>query len=338
MTETIGKHDVNAWAWENFHGVNNVVIPSFSQDLTRLNENGIRHDIRRVVDLGFTGTLLVGELNITMDEYIQFTEIAADEAGGALNLIFHASFNTLEENIEAAHRAYLAGARIALLSYPSCFYPTSLQDIYDYTKAFCDATDLGVILFPMTHWGFERLHSASIPVDMLVELVDACPNVISVKAEGGFPSVAGFSHTWNRLAERVLVTMPIIQEAIALANLVPLRVIATSNTEYYGDTAPRMLELSRAGKTDEAMDLLWKIAPAWRANGTVAPLPHAHSVNRAAWKYQAWLAGFNGGPMRTPATRLHAGEMGAFRKALVASDLPVTEDGDEMYFIGRNPE
>lgn len=338
MTSSIDRADVRAWAWKHFHGVNNVVIPSFSQDLTQLNEKGIRHDIRRELELGFTGALMVSEVTISLDEYIRFIEIAEDEAKGRLNLIYHPAFNTLEENIEGARRAEAAGARIALLSYPQNFHPTSLQDIYDYSKAFCDATNLGVILFPMTHWGFERLHQASIPVDMLVDLADACPNVISVKAEGGFPSIAGFSHAWNRLAEKILVTMPIIQEAIALANLVPLRVIATSNTEYYSDTAPRMLELSREGKSDEALGLLWQIAPAWRANGTVAPLPHAHTVNRTAWKYQAWLAGFNGGPMRTPATRLHAGEMKGFRQALVASDLPVTEDPDELFFVGRNPK
>lgn len=338
MTSVTSKQDVRDWALEHFHGVNNVVIPSFSADLARLNERGIRHDIRRELELGFTGTLLVGEVNITVDEYIQFTEIAADEAAGRLNLIFHAAFNTLEENIAAARRAEAAGARLALLSYPPNFYPTSLQDIYDYTKAFCDATSLAVILFPMTHWGFERLHAASIPVDLLEDLVDVAPNVVAVKAEGGFPSIAGFAHAWNRLAEKVLITMPIIQEAIALANLVPLRVIATSNTEYYGDTAPRMLALAREGKSDEAMNLLWQIAPAWRANGTVAPLPHAHSVNRAAWKYQAWLAGFNGGPLRVPGTRLHGNEMAAFRRALVQSGLPVTEDPDEAYFVGRNPE
>jgi 4-hydroxy-tetrahydrodipicolinate synthase len=338
MTTAIGTKDIRGWALEHFHGVNNVVIPSFSADLTRLNERGIRHDIRRVVELGFTGTLLVGEVNITVDEYVRFTEIAHDEAGDGLNLIFHAAFNTLEENIVAARRAAAAGARLALLSYPPSFYPRSLQEIYGYTKDFCDATDLGVILFPMTHWGFERLHSASLPVEMLADLVDAAPNVVAVKAEGGFPSVAGFAHAWHRLADRVLITMPIIQEAIALSALVPLRVIATSNTEYYGDTAPRMLALAREGKADQALNLLWQIAPAWRANGTVAPLPHAHSVNRAAWKYQAWLAGFNGGPMRVPATRLHRGEMAAFRRALVESNLWVTDDPDELYLVGRHPE
>ena len=337
MSTAIDRREIREWAWEHFHGGNNVTIPSFTHDLIDINEGGIRHDIRRDLELGFTGTLLVGEVTITPDEYARFTEIAAEEAGPDFNLVFHAAINTLEENVTAAKRAEAAGAKLALLSYPSSFHPRSLQDIYDYTKAFCDATDLGVILFPMTHWGFERLHAASIPMDMLVELVDACPNVVSIKAEGGFPSVAGFCDAWRRLGERVLITMPIIQEAIALANLVDLRVIATSNTEFYGATAPRMLSLARAGKHDEAMELLWSIAPAWRANGNVAPVPHAHAVNRSAWKYQAWLAGFNGGPLRTPAWRLHAGEMKAYRRALEDSGLWVTEDDDDDYMVGRIP-
>ena len=70
----------------------------------------------------------------------------------------------LAQNLEVIRGAEEAGADLVLLSYPPNFYPESEQEIYDYTKAFCDATDLGVILFPMTHWGFERLHSASIPV------------------------------------------------------------------------------------------------------------------------------------------------------------------------------
>ena len=78
--------------------------------------------------------------------------------------------------------------------------------------------------------------------------------------------------------------------------------------------------------------------PSGYSNGVVAPLPHAHTVNRAAWKYQAWLAGFNGGPMRTPATRLHRGEMTGFRRALTDSGLWVTDDPDELYFVGRAPE
>ena len=73
-------------------------------------------------------------------------------------LIHHASWNDLEENIEAVRIAEANGAELILLSYPPNFYPTSAQDIYDYTRAFCDATSLAVMLFPVPLWGFDRVH------------------------------------------------------------------------------------------------------------------------------------------------------------------------------------
>jgi hypothetical protein len=173
------------WARENFRGVYNVIIPSYTNDLADINEQAIRHDVRRNIEFGFAGTLLVSETNITLDEYTRFVEIAADEAKGRMTLIHHAAFNTLEQNIEAANRAVTAGADLALLAYPPSFYPGSERDIYDYSKAFCDGTSIATMLFPVPLWGFERLHPASISVDTLEQLVDDVPNVVAIKAEGG---------------------------------------------------------------------------------------------------------------------------------------------------------
>ena len=69
-------------------------------------------------------------------------------------VVHHASWSNLEQNLEAARGAEEAGADLVLLSYPPNFYPETEQEIYDYTKAVCDATDLAVILFPMYLWGF----------------------------------------------------------------------------------------------------------------------------------------------------------------------------------------
>jgi 4-hydroxy-tetrahydrodipicolinate synthase len=331
------RDEAREWARENFRGVHNVIIPSYTNDLSDINEQAVRHDVRRNIEFGFAGTLLVAETNITVEEYTRFVEIAADEARGQMMLIYHAAFNTLAQNVDAATRAAAAGAELALLSYPPSFYPRSEQDIYDYSKAFCDGTDLATMLFPVPLWGFERLHPASISVDVLEQLVDDVPTVVAIKAEGGAPSVAGFAHVWNRLGDRIVVSMPIIEHAISLASLVPLQVIATSNTEYYSSTAPTMLALAQSGKHDEALNLLWQIAPAWKANESVAPTPGAHVVHRMAWKYQAWLAGYNGGPLRMPTNRLIWKEMRAYRQALAASGLPVTADPDEAFFAGRNP-
>ncbi len=329
--------DIREWALSELSGVCNVILPSFTADLRSINEEAIRHDVRRNIDLGFTGTLLVSEANTTNEEYLRFVEIAVDEAAGRQILFFHASFNTLEENIEMACASQARGAAMSLLSYPPSFYPQTEKDIIDFTLRFCEAVDLGVMLFPVPLWGFERLHAASISIPSIEYMVDQVPNIVAVKAEGGMPSVAGFAHAWNRLSERIVITMPILQQAIPLATLVPMQLIATSNTEYYGSSAPAMLSLARAGKVDEAMEKMWQIMPAIQASSNTAAIPNAHAVHRTAWKYQAWLNDYNGGPMRMPAMRVNSKQMRALRSGLIESGLEATSDPDEAFFVGRCP-
>ena len=76
------RSEAKQWAAETFHGACNVIIPSYSSDLRSLNEAGIRHDVRRNIELGFWGTLLVSEGGTTADEMRRFMEIAVDEAAG----------------------------------------------------------------------------------------------------------------------------------------------------------------------------------------------------------------------------------------------------------------
>jgi 4-hydroxy-tetrahydrodipicolinate synthase len=318
-------------------GVANVVVPSYTSDVTGLNERAIRHDIRLEIERGFVGTLLVSETAITADEYVQFVEWAADEAKGRLVLIYHASFNTLDENVAVGKRAQAAGAEFVLLSYPPTFYPTSEKDIYDYTKAFCDQVDMGVMLFPVPLWGFERLHPASLSVELMERLVDDVPNLAAIKAEGGHPSIGGFTETWNRLSDRVVVTMPIEYQGIPLATLVPMQLIATSNTEYFGDRIPKIMNLIFDGKTREAMDLFWEIDPARRADRGIGAIGGANMVHRMAWKYEAWLNGFSGGPLRQPTARLVSSQMILLRRGLIESGIPVTDDADPDFFVGRFP-
>ena len=44
------KNEARAWALENMRGVANVVIPTFTQDLKRLNETAIRYDIEKEIE------------------------------------------------------------------------------------------------------------------------------------------------------------------------------------------------------------------------------------------------------------------------------------------------
>jgi 4-hydroxy-tetrahydrodipicolinate synthase len=336
MTRPAHRLAAREWAREKLRGVYNVIIPSYTTDLRGLNEAGIRHDVRREIELGFAGALVVAETALNADEYVRMVEWAADEAAGKLTLFFHASFNTLAENIEMAKRCQEAGTAVALLSYPPSFYPSSLRDVYDYTATFCAETDMAVMLFPVPLWGFERLHPASIPVDMLTEMVDAIPNIAAIKAEGGMPGIGGFTETWNALHERVIVTMPLEQQAIPLATILPLQLIGTSNTESLGGSVPAMLALCQQGRYEEAMKIYWDVDPARRANERIG-VAGTNSVHRLAWKYQAWLTGFNGGPLRMPTQRLVAPQMQGLRAGAVAAGIVTAPADDAEFFIGRNP-
>lgn len=333
------KQDARAWAREHLVGCSAVTIPSYSADLQRLNEAGIRHDIQKIVEQGFKYTLLCTEVAITPEENAQFTAWARDTAGDRLGLFFHAGFGTLQENIAAVKLAERAGADIVLLSYPSNFWPTSEQEIFDYTKAFCDATELAVMLFPIPLWGFERIDPAGMNVAFVRRLLDACPNIVAIKAEQGFPLVAGLTEMYRHFRDEVVISCPIEGDCIPMMSLMQLQFSGTSYTQWMGDYFPRAFELARQGKWDEAMKLYWQVAPARAASGaaTAAYMPGVNFINRSNWKYMDWLAGFNGGPLRAPAQRVPDRWMKSLRQGLQASGLPVTSDPDSQFVVGRFP-
>jgi 4-hydroxy-tetrahydrodipicolinate synthase len=332
------KSEARDWGRENLRGVANVVIPSFTSDLKGVNEAGIRHDIRREIELGFTGALMVSECATTLAEYEQFYEWANDEAKGRLQLIFHAAFNTLEENIEAAKIAERHGAQLTLLSYPPNFYPESGDEIFEYTKAFCDATNMGVMLFPTGLWGFVRVHVADIEPAVIRRILDACPNVVAIKAEGGRPTIMGAVESQRLFGDEVVISCPIEGEMIPLAQVMPLQYSATSNTEYFGGTIPHVYDLLQKGDYDEASRIYWQIHPARRANTASSTyLQQTHFINRMQWKFQGWLNGFNGGPMRQPTMRIHDAQMNTLRNALIQSELEPDLAPNRDFFVGRHP-
>jgi 4-hydroxy-tetrahydrodipicolinate synthase len=334
------KSDARAWAREHLQGCSGVTLPSYSNDLKRLNERGIRHDIELQARLGFTYTLLCTEVAISAEENRQFTQWARDTAGAGLGLFFHAAWGTLADNIAAVRMAEDAGADLALLSYPPQFWPTSEQEIYDYTRSFCDATQLGVMLFPIPTWGFERVHPAGMSVELVRRLLRDVPNIVAIKSEQGFPLIAGVVEMWHHFREQVVISCPIEADAIPLMRFMPLQFSGTSNTQWLSDYYPRAFALAREGRFEAAMDLYWKVGPARLAGGAVqaASVPGSGVINRTAWKYQDWLAGFNGGPLRAPASRIPDRFMIPLRKALKESGLPVTVDADKDFLVGRHPQ
>lgn len=336
---TYQRQDARAWAREHLVGCSAVTIPSYSADLSKLNEKGIRHDIARAKEFGYAYTLLCSEVAITAEENAQFTAWARDTAGSNLGLFFHAAFGTLAENIRAVKLAERAGADIVLLSYPPQFWPTTEQEIYDYTKQFCDATELAVMLFPIPLWGFERVHPAGMSVELVRRLLKDCPNIVAIKSEQGFPLPAGLCEMYHHFRDEVVISCPIEGDAIPLMSVMKIPFSGTSNTQWMSTYYPRAFDLATNGQWEAAMELYWKVNPARSANGAAAQSYAGGTgvLNRTMWKYQDWLAGFNGGPLRAPAMRVPDRIMKMLRQGLVASGLPVTSDPDSAYMVGRNP-
>src|SRR5699024_10111006 len=111
----------------------------------------------------------------------RITAVAREAVGPDFGLFFHAIFSTLEENIHAAKLAQAAGADRALLAYPASFWPTTLDEVFDYTKSFTDAVNMATMLFPLPAWGFERIHPAGMPVDFVRRVLDAMPSIVAIK-------------------------------------------------------------------------------------------------------------------------------------------------------------
>ncbi|MGW1557094.1 dihydrodipicolinate synthase family protein [Streptomyces sp. NPDC002144] len=333
------RTEARDWAREKLVGAVNCTIPSFTADLQGINEQGIRHDIRLAEQHGFLGTLGVSEVSITLPEYLDFLRIVRDEAGDGFVVVHHGSWSTLEQNIEAVRGAEEAGADLVLLSYPPNFYPESEQEIYDYTKAVCDATNLAVMLFPMYLWGFSpRVHPSDIPTRLIRRLIDDCPNIAVIKAEGGFPSIQSAIECHRLFGDEVVISVPIEGELIPLAQVMPVQLSATSDHEYFGPMIPRVMQLLREGKYDDATDIYWQLHPARKIKGGLAPVLHGGAfINRQAWKFQGWLQGYNGGPLRQPTQRIHDAQMHALRKGLLDAGLEPSMDPFREFFIGRNP-
>jgi 4-hydroxy-tetrahydrodipicolinate synthase len=335
-----GANEARVWALEQLRGCCGCVMPTFTADLSNLNETAVRFDVDREKRLGMRAILIVAEGGTSAAEYRHFIDICVSEAGEDLVTFVQASQPTFEEMADTIAYAARAGVDLVLPSYPLTYYPTSYDELFEDTRRLIDGSDLGVFLFAIDQWNFARMHPAGFPIDFMERLAEACPNLAGIKNEVGLPYAGGLTAVFECFRGRLLITDPLEHNAPIWIRNYGMRFMGTSNYESMGDRVPRMLELLSSEDTwDEGMKIYWQVMPARRAGTAVSSAAVAISslVPRVVWKYQGWLMGFNGGPLRGPLQRINAAQMAQLRIAARASGLPVTDDGDELFFVGRYP-
>jgi dihydrodipicolinate synthase/N-acetylneuraminate lyase len=334
MSLPFKRNEAKEWARENFKGTCNVTLPSFTPDFKRLNDKGIRHDIRKAAADGFWGTLLVSECSTTVEEYKQFIDIAVDERPKGFYLVAHGSFDTIAETIDVMKYAADRGVEANLLAYVPSFWPKNADDVYQYTKEVADKTDLALILFGVHHWGYKRLDPRSFPSDAVRKMADL-ETAVALKHEYG--ASGSMLEAQMELSKKVLICNPMEQNSPEIIRNYGCQWMGTSNYEYTAHIVPQYFKLMNEGKWDEALKLYWQMQPARDAKMNFHnTFKGSNFIHRNGWKYMGWLNGYNGGMIRMPQMRLSPEQMAGLRAGAVKSGLQVTSDPDEAFIFGRN--
>ncbi len=332
------KSEAKQHAQAHWKGCCDVILPSFSGDLRRLNEAGIRHDVRKNIENGFWGALLVSECGTTLDEYVEFMRIAQDEAKGEHRFLIHGTFDTVEDIKSVVRAGERLGMEGLLLGHPNSFYPASNDELYDYLAGLCHDTDLAVALFVTVQMNLARLDTSGYPLSVIRRLAEL-DNVVAVKYEVGRPGIAGDYQLYKALkGTGVLFSDPLEAHAPLTVEMFGMQFMGTSNYEYWGPAIPQIFNMLVAGEFEQAMELYWKINPARQARVQAqATFAGANFIHRYMWKYQAWLQGYNGGPMRQPIMKVNDAQMRLVRDGLMRSGYELKDEDARAFYAGRNP-
>lgn len=317
------KSEAKEWARTAYRGLDTTILPSYRPDTLELDEAGIRHDMRMLLQQGFFAVTLVsgGEAGTTPAEDRRFVECCLDEARGKVGITLNLRYYTLEENIAMARFAEAAGCHSVMISYPTNFRPRSEEDIYQYTRAICDATSLGVILFPSIKNDFPAPYRVS--AQTLARLADL-DNVIAMKI--GLLEWTWIDECFRLFGDRVLISYPFDDAWPTLIRKYGMRWSGAAPWHNYQTAEDprtvRMFQLIEEGRMDEAAAIYWQIDPLRKAVLSIA-LPSAAMgmYNFEQWKYCDELLGFTGGELRMPKLTLFGWQRAQLRQAMIASGL-----------------
>jgi dihydrodipicolinate synthase/N-acetylneuraminate lyase len=320
------KSEAKEWAKGFYRGLGSTILPSFTPDTLELDEKGIRHDIRELIRHGFFSTAIVTEVGTTKDEDRRMIEWCVDEARGKIGITVGLRYYTLKDNIEMARYSEQVGADAVLLSYPPNFYPKAEKEVYDYTLALCESTNIAVELFPSLKCDFP--FPGIFPARLLKRMADI-ENVVAMKI--GILDFAWIDECYRLFGDTILISYPfddawpvfIRKYGMQWSGAAPWQVFQTPDDP----REVRMFGLIQEGRMDEAMELYWKGEPLrkyfiWSVM-TIMPLTGTYNFQQ--WKYMEGLAGMTGGELRLPKIEFFARDRQMAKMAMVAAGLKVAD-------------
>jgi 4-hydroxy-tetrahydrodipicolinate synthase len=328
------KSELKKWAKANLVGVENTTMPSFTADLSELDEVGIRHDVEQAIAHGFFSTLVATETGLTFEEQKRFLSIVTDAARGRIHVSTSILFDSFERATQMIAHAEKAGCQTILLGFPANWYPQSGQEVLEKTQELCSLTDMAVVIYPSPHFNLQRLHPSGYPLEILPQVADI-ENVVAIKAG----EWALFAECHARVGDRLLINNPVERYLPNTVMAYGQQWIGAGCYEVLqSPEQPNVVEyfkLLREKKFEPAMEIYWKLAPARQIfeqqfNQTVM----SGTYNWTMQKYYQWCVGGNGGFTRQPAMKPHQHELDQTKMAFSMIGINPREPDAEFY-LGR---
>jgi 4-hydroxy-tetrahydrodipicolinate synthase len=333
------KSEAKQWAKENFIGLEAPVFPSFTPDMSELDEDGIRWDVNHIIANGMICILAASEAcGLTHEERKRFISIVNDEAKGRAFTSISALMDTVEQNIDLLQHHEKTGGTLAMIGHPLQYDPESEEELYRNYKYMCDSTNLAVHFYP-GRLRLKRFHPSGWPMSIVPRIAEI-PNVVMMKFAGGTPlqmtlqcfhMVGDLILVADAMPDRWFVTIPKYGQQWAGAG--PFYTMQTPEDQ----RSVKLFNALRENRLDDAFEMAWKNAAygamAGASMGQVSYL-ETGIVSPGIDKYAHWCLGGNGGLVRQPARRLYDYQKEAIRAGLKAIGFEPREN-EEEYILGR---
>ena len=316
--------EAKSWARETLRDYFVTTTMPYHEDLS-IDEDGLRHNARHIINLKATGGVYVGsiyqEFNfLTLGERKRVAEVVLDEVGGRVPVMVGISGNCMADVVELGNHAAEHGADLVML-WPPSFGLRTQAGVLDFYRRIAKQLPIGMCVYATT---FGELGFRLTP-DMLRELSDI-PGICAVKEAS--QSIASYFETLDKVGDRIVVSMP-AEEFWLPGRLVfgPERsteVFIGTSRPLYTETAQRswgreFLDASREGDVPRARDLMLSIRGVADAIFARHHARGAHEV--ALTKAVTGFFGMATGPMRPPLGYPPAADIEEARSILEAAGL-----------------
>lgn len=287
------------WARERYKGMENLLMPSFTPDLTSLDEDGIRHDVRQSIAHGFFSIACVAPLT-PLPEYKRLLEIVCEEGAGRILVGAYVGEATEQQNLELLAHAEEVGCSHAVVV-PRFLEPNSHEDIYRWYLRHFERTNLALVLYAQNNPRQRHLHPSGFSLETFARLAEL-PNVVGVKLTQAINPVRSME-VFERVGRTLQVGPVHLDTVPLLAKSYPVQWSGQWNVEAVQSPekpyAVMFMDAIIRSDWDEAAKIYWTVEPAYKAFFQLqAPLLLKGGHPWMHMKYHQWCVGGNGGVIR----------------------------------------